>query len=314
MSVIDSLSLPLLDDHPAASTTVPPAKTSWKDYVRVTTVGFAGVHLAALVCAIIWFSWTGVAIAVASYFVRMVIVTGAYHRYFSHRAFKTSRAFQFVLAVLAQTAGQKGVIWWASHHRWHHKTSDTPRDVHSPKQRGLWFSHVGWILGNDWNETEPGLVKDLERFPELRFLNRSGMEIIPMTVLGAALFFTVGVHAWVWGFLVSSVLVWHGSFCINSLAHLIGRRRYETTDDSRNSMVLALITTGEGWHNNHHHYPSAARQGFRWWEIDVTYYVLCLLEKVGLVWDLRQPTAAALAGPLAGTVDEPRASGKLAEG
>lgn len=312
MSAIDSLSLPLLDEHASADSAVPPVQTSWKDYVRLTTIGFAGVHLAAIVCAIIWWSWAGVAIALGSYFVRMVIVTGAYHRYFSHRAFKTSRAFQFVLAVLAQTAGQKGVIWWASHHRWHHKTSDTPRDVHSPMQRGLWYSHVGWILGSSWNETEPGLVRDLERFPELRFLNRSGMEIIPMTVFGVALFFMVSVQAWVWGFLVSSVLVWHGSFCINSLAHLIGRRRYATTDDSRNSMVLALITTGEGWHNNHHHYPSAARQGFRWWEIDVTYYVLCVLEKVGLVWDLRQPTAAALAGPLAGTVDDPSASGRLA--
>jgi len=315
MAATDSAcSLPLVGDHPTPNMTATPKTTSWKDYVRVTTVGFAGVHVAAVVCAIIWWSWSGVALALATYFVRMIIVTGAYHRYFSHRSFKTSRPFQFVLALLAQTAGQKGVIWWASHHRWHHKMSDTARDVHSPGQRGLWYSHVGWILSNSWNETDPGLVKDLERFPELRFLNHGAMEIVPIAIFGTLMFFFAGMHAYVWGFLVSSVLVWHGSFCINSLAHLIGRRRYATTDDSRNSFILALVTTGEGWHNNHHHYPSAARQGFRWWEIDVTYYVLCALEKVGLVWDLRQPTAAALAGPLVATVDEPPASGRLAAG
>lgn len=274
------------------------APGSWRDYVRLTTVGFALVHVAAIVCAIVWWSWAGVALAIGSYFVRMVVVTGAYHRYFAHRAFKTSRAFQFVLAVLAQTAGQKGVIWWASHHRWHHKTSDTPRDIHSARQRGFWYSHVGWILSSDWNGTDASLVKDLERYPELRFLNLRGMEVVPMTVLGAAIFLFAGMHAYVWGFLVSSVLVWHGSFCVNSLAHLVGRRRYATSDDSRNSWLLALATTGEGWHNNHHHYPSSARQGFRWWEIDLTYYVLWLLERAGLVWDLRRPTAAALAGPI----------------
>src|SRR6185295_11072431 len=203
------------------------------------------------------------ALAVGTYFVRMFIVTAAYHRYFSHRAFKTSRPFQLVLALAAQSAAQKGVLWWAAHHRWHHKTSDTPRDVHSARQRGFWYSHVGWVLGSEWNETDLDLVKDVERFPELRFLNRRGMEVVPMAVLGAVFLVAGGVHAFVWGFLVSSVLLWHGSFSVNSLAHLVGGRRYATTDDSRNNLVLALATTGEGWHNNHHHYPSSARQGFR---------------------------------------------------
>lgn len=265
----------------------------WRSYVRLTTVLFAMVHLAAIVGAIWFWSWRGVALALISYLVRMVIVTAGYHRYFSHRAFKTSRAFQLLLAVAAQTAGQRGVIWWASHHRWHHKQSDTPLDVHSPRQRGFWYSHVGWVLSSNWNETAPAMVKDLTRFPELRFLNRGFAEIAPMVGLGLAFLLLGGLHAFVWGFLVSSVLVWHGSFAINSLAHVFGRRRYETPDDSRNSFLLALATTGEGWHNNHHRYPTSARQGFRWWEVDVTYYVLWVLARLRLIWDLRRPPADA---------------------
>ncbi|MEA2698931.1 MAG: hypothetical protein QOI66_3202 [Myxococcales bacterium] len=267
----------------------------WRGYFRLTTVLFAMVHLAAIIGMIAFWSWGGVLLALASYFVRMVVVTAAYHRYFSHRAFKTSRVMQFLLALGAQTAGQKGVIWWASHHRWHHKHSDTSRDIHSARLRGFWYSHVGWLFKNDWNDADPALVKDLLKFPELRLLDRSGISILPIALLGLAFLLIGGGHAFVWGFLVSSVLVWHGSFSINSLAHLFGRRRYATSDDSRNNWLLALITTGEGWHNNHHHYPSSANQGFLWWEIDVTYYFLWLLARAGLIWDLRRPPPDVLA-------------------
>jgi stearoyl-CoA desaturase (delta-9 desaturase) len=277
----------------------PPAASGWRGYFRLTTVLFAAVHAAAVIGMVLCWSWGGVLLAVASYFIRMVVVTAIYHRYFSHRAFKTSRPMQFLFALAAQTAGQKGVIWWASHHRWHHKYSDTARDIHSAKRRGFWFSHVGWILNDEWNDTDTNLVKDLLKYPELRFLDRPGLSILPIAALGLAVLLIGGGHTFVWAFLVSSVLVWHGSFAINSLSHLFGRRRYATDDDSRNSWWLAVLTTGEGWHNNHHHYPSSANQGFRWWEIDVTYYVLWLLERVGLVWDLRRPPADALAGPVA---------------
>ena len=270
-----------------------PVPVTWRSYVRLTTVLFTMVHLAAIVGAIWFWSWGGVALALGSYFVRMVVVTAAYHRYFSHRAFKTSRAFQLLLAIGAQTAGQKGVIWWASHHRWHHKHSDTPLDVHSARLRGFWYSHVGWVLSSSWNETDRSTVKDLLKFPELRFLDRGFMEVVPTVALGLAFLLLGGLPNFVWGFLVSSVLVWHGSFAVNSLAHLIGSRRYETTDDSRNSFLLALATTGEGWHNNHHRYPTSARQGFRWWEVDMTYYVLWLLSRLGIVWDLRRPPSDA---------------------
>jgi stearoyl-CoA desaturase (delta-9 desaturase) len=259
-------------------------------YFQLGNAPFWAIHLTALGGAILYgVSLAGVALALGAYFARMVLVTAGYHRYFSHRAFRTSRAFQFVLAVLAQSSAQKGVLWWASHHRRHHRTSDTPQDVHSPRQHGFWYAHLGWILSDEWTATDLTLVSDLARFPELRLLNHKGVQLLPAVALAAAFALIGGAHALVWGFFVSTVLLWHGSFSINSLAHLFGRRRYATGDDSRNNWLLAIATTGEGWHNNHHHYQSSANQGFFWWELDVTYYVLRLLQLTGLVWDLRRP-------------------------
>jgi stearoyl-CoA desaturase (Delta-9 desaturase) len=269
---------------------------SWTQYIRVTSVLFWAVHVAALLGVLYcgW-SWHGLALAVASYFVRMFVVTAAYHRYFAHRSFKTSRWFQLLLALGAQSAAQKGVLWWASHHRWHHKYSDTPRDVHSAKLRGFWHSHIGWIVGEDWNETDTELVSDLAKYPELRFLDHASVALLPTVALGLAFLFLGGVQGLVWGFFVPTVLLWHGSFSINSLAHMFGRRPYATTDDSRNNWWLAILTNGEGWHNNHHHYQSSARQGFHWWQIDVTYYLLRLLAACGVIWDLRRPPAEVVA-------------------
>ncbi len=266
-------------------------------YFRVTSLAFWGVHIAAVVGIIAggW-SWSGAALALGSYFVRMIVVTATYHRYFSHRSYKTSRVFQFLLALGAQTAAQKGVLWWASHHRWHHKYSDTPKDVHSARLRGFWYSHIGWIMGPQWESTDRTMVSDLAKFPELRALDRQGLNILPTILLALAFLWLGGGHALVWGYFVSTVLLWHGSFAINSLAHLWGTRRYPTSDDSRNNWFLALLTTGEGWHNNHHHYQSSANQGFRWWEIDVTFYVLRMLQALGLVWDLRRPSREVIEG------------------
>jgi stearoyl-CoA desaturase (delta-9 desaturase) len=219
-------------------------------------------------------------------------VTAGYHRYFSHRAFRTSRAFQLVLAVLAMTSVQKGVLWWASHHRLHHKESDQPGDVHSVVRDGFWWGHVGWILSREYQHTDWDRVRDLAKYPELRFLNR--WYVLPAVGYGVLLFAIGSWWALVWGFLVSTTLLWHGTFTINSLAHMIGRRRYRTTDNSKNSLVLALITMGEGWHNNHHYYQRATNQGFFWWEVDATYYVLRLLAVFGIVWDLHEPPAHVL--------------------
>jgi stearoyl-CoA desaturase (delta-9 desaturase) len=228
-----------------------------------------------------------VALALGLYAVRMFGVTAGYHRYFSHRAYRTSRAFQLLLAVLGASAVQKGPLWWAAHHRAHHRHSDGPEDVHSPLERGFWWSHVGWILARRYDATNLALVKDLARFPELRWLDRWHL-VVPLALAGI-LFVAGGLPALLWGFFVSTVLLWHGTFAINSLAHVFGRRRYETGDGSRNSLALALVTFGEGWHNNHHFYPSSANQGFFWWELDASYYALRLLAALRVVRDLRVP-------------------------
>lgn len=257
------------------------------------TLPFWAVHLACLAVFWIEFRWSYVALCLALYFSRMFFVTAGYHRYFSHRAFKTSRAFQFLLAYAAMTSAQKGVLWWAAHHRHHHRYADTDQDLHSPGLRGFWWSHVGWILSNRYNRTEVEQIRDFYKFPELRWLNR--WFLVPPLTLAVALFLAGGWGWLVWGFFVSTVLLWHGSFLVNSLAHVFGRRRYPTPDDSRNSFLMALLTLGEGWHNNHHHYMASARQGFFWWEIDVTYYLLKLLAWCGLVWELREPPPHVLA-------------------
>jgi stearoyl-CoA desaturase (delta-9 desaturase) len=264
-------------------------------YFRPVSYPFWGVHLTAIVGVIaLGFSWSGLALAVALYYARMFFITAAYHRYFAHRTYKTSRWFQFLLALGGTTAAQKGVLWWAAHHRNHHRYSDQPGDPHSPRE-GFWRSHVGWITCMDYNETEWHRIRDMARYPELRLLNR--YHLVPPIALAVLLFFVGGAHALVWGFFVSTVLLWHGTFTINSLAHVFGSRRYQTDDDSRNNWFLALITMGEGWHNNHHHYMSSAHQGFRWWELDMSVYILLLFEKVGLIWDVRRAPAHVVERP-----------------
>jgi len=254
-------------------------------YFNRVTVGFWGAHVGAVVgLAVLGWSWTGLALALAVYGVKMFFVTGAYHRYFSHRSYKTSRWFQLVLAFGAQATLQKGVLWWAAHHRHHHKASDSERDLHSPHHGGFWWSHIGWIVARDFEDTDLSKVKDMARYPELVWLNQYWY--VPGIAVAVGLYLVGGAHALLWGFAIAQVLCWHGTFTINSLSHLWGKRRYVTTDDSRNNWVLALLTLGEGWHNNHHHYQVSARQGFRWWEVDITFYVLRALSAVGLVLEL----------------------------
>jgi stearoyl-CoA desaturase (delta-9 desaturase) len=247
------------------------------------------VHLAALGALFVGFEWYYPLVALGSYYFRMFWVTVGYHRYFSHRSFKTSRPFQFVIAFMAMTSAQKGVLWWAAHHRDHHKYSDTPQDLHSPLQSGLWWSHVGWVMSPKFNATNFDRIRDFARFPELRWLNR--WYLVPPVVYFAVLGLVGGLPLILWGGVIGTVLLWHGSFTVNSLAHLYGTRRYQTSDGSRNNWWLALLTCGEGWHNNHHHYQSSANQGWFWWEIDASYYGLKLFSWLRLVSDLRKPPA-----------------------
>ena len=269
-----------------------PLKVDW-----LRTMPFIGIHLACL--AVIWVGWspTAVLLALGLFLLRMFAVTAFYHRYFSHKSFKTSRFMQFVFGVLGNTTVQRGPIWWASHHRYHHKYSDKPEDPHSPLQYGLFWSHMGWFMSKAHFAPRMELVKDLLRFPELRFLDRFDT-LIP--ALGGALVWgtgsllerfapqlhTSGPQLFVWS-LISTVVLLHAAVTINSVAHVFGRRRYPTTDTSRNSFLLSLLTFGEGWHNNHHYYQASVRQGHHWWQIDLSWYILVVMSWCGLVWDLK---------------------------
>ena len=259
------------------------------DHVEwLKSVPFLAVHAVALATPFLApFAWRWAALAAALYTVRMFAITAGYHRYFSHRAYRTSRPFQLALAVLGAMAVQKGPLWWAAHHRDHHRFSDGPEDLHSPIQRGFWWSHVGWVLSERSDRTRVENVPDLARFPELVWLDR--WYVVPPAALALVLFLAGGAPALLWGFFVSTVVLWHATYVINSLAHVLGRRRYATSDGSRNSLALALVTFGEGWHNNHHFFPGSANQGFFWWEVDLSYYALRALAAVGLVRDLRRP-------------------------
>jgi len=232
------------------------------------------------------FRWSYVALALAVYGVRMVALSGGYHRYFAHRSYRTGRGFQLVIAFLGGTCAQRGALWWAGNHRHHHRHSDDPTDLHSPRHGGLFWSHVGWILSKRFEKTDHELIRDFAHFPELRWLDRH--HLVPPLVLLGTLLALGGLPAAIWGAFVSSVLLWHLTFAVNSVAHTFGSARYATGDDSRNNAVLALLTLGEGWHNNHHHYPASSTFGFFRWELDVTYWVLRALSASGVIWDLRR--------------------------
>ena len=256
---------------------------------RVTSIPFILVHLLPLLAVFTGVSARAVVLCVVLYFGRMFFITGGYHRYFSHRSYRLNRFWQFVLAFGGASAAQKGPLWWASHHRDHHRSSDTPEDVHSPTQKGFWWSHVGWILCDKYAATDYDRIKDFAKYPELVFLNKRDW-IAPWT-LGVASYLIAGWSGLLIGFFLSTVLLWHATFTVNSLAHVFGRRRYATTDTSRNSAVIAVMTMGEGWHNNHHYYQASARQGFFWWEWDPTFYVLKAGSWLGIVKGLRNPPA-----------------------
>jgi stearoyl-CoA desaturase (delta-9 desaturase) len=264
------------------------------DVAYPSGTAFLLIHLACFTA--LWFGVTPCAalLGVALYLMRIFAIGAGYHRYFAHRSFRTSRVFQFCLAFLAQTSAQRGVLWWAAKHRRHHKYSDTAQDVHSPVLRGFLYAHVGWIFVPCNNDTDFATVRDLARYKELVWLNRH--PYLPAALLALASWLIAGMPGLVVGFCCSTVAVWHATFSINSLAHVVGRRRYVTGDESRNNWLLALLTMGEGWHNNHHAYQVSVRQGFRWWEYDPTYYGLRALSWIGVVWDLHVPPKAVVRG------------------
>ncbi len=265
------------------------------DWPRV--IPFICLHLACFFAFVTGVSWTAVIVCILSYFVRMFAITAFYHRYFSHKTFKTSRVMQAIFAFIGASSTQRGPLWWAAHHRHHHIHSDTQDDAHSPRN-GFLQSHMTWFLNKKHFPTHYQRVKDLNRYPELRFIDR--YDIVPpiffaVLIFGIGIFLEIqhpdlGATKWqilIWGFFISTILLSHVTFCINSLAHKIGTQPFETNDDSRNNFVLAILTLGEGWHNNHHKYPGSVKQGLNWWQLDISYYILKFFEKLGLVWELR---------------------------
>ncbi len=258
----------------------------------VPSIIYWGIHVATAICVfLVPLTWTAAALFALTFWGRMFSITGGYHRYFAHKTYRTSRAFQLVLALLGTTSVQKGPLWWAGIHRIHHRFSDQEGDVHSPND-GFWYSHQGWIMDPKWEATPVDQIRDFARYPELRWLNRH--HYVPPFALSLLCLAVGGWSGLVWGFGLSTTLLWHSTYTINSLSHRWGRQRYETGDTSRNNWVLALLTMGEGWHNNHHHYMASTRQGFFWWEVDLTYYILRGLQAIGLVWDIREPPASVL--------------------
>lgn len=266
------------------------------DWWRV--IPFILLHIACFAVIVVGWSWFALWFAVGLYFIRMFAITAFYHRYFSHKSFHTSRLCQLIFALIAATAVQRGPLWWASHHRSHHIHSDQWADPHSPGQHGFLWSHTGWFLSRNNFATQMDRVKELARFPELVFLDRFDIAIpivfaVSIFYLGGWLETTMpqletnGLQLLIWGFVISTITLYHATFTVNSLAHIWGSRRYQTRDQSRNNWIIAILTLGEGWHNNHHYFPGSARQGFYWWELDLTYYVLKALSMMGVIWNLR---------------------------
>ena len=268
------------------------------DYLAISQ--FVFLHAGCLLLFWVGVSWVAIAACIAFYCLRIFAVSAGYHRYFSHRSYKTSRIFQFILALVGCMSNQKGPLWWSAHHRYHHAHADRHDDIHSPGQHGFWWAHCLWIFSLQYRKTDQKLVSNFTQYVELRVLDK--FYLVP-PLLAAALFFLLGVvlnrvrpglhtsglQMLTWGFFVSTVLVHHAIYSANSIAHSLGSRRFNSADTSRNNLIVALLTFGDGWHNNHHYYPRSARHGFYWWEIDLTHYLLMGLSYAGIVWDLQTP-------------------------
>ena len=277
-----------------SSTATPPLRR-FTPVEHVSNALFVAMHAALLLTLLAPLSWKVACLSLGGYVLRMWAVTAGYHRYFAHRSYKTSRAFQLFLALLGTTSMENGPLWWASSHRLHHKHSDTPDDPHSPAQAGFLYAHIGWVFDrskSNWRDYAN--VGDLTRYPELRFVDAHAW--LPLLAYAGLCIAVGGFPGFVWGFVVSTLAVFHATLLINSLGHVWGSRRYATADTSRNNGLLAVLTLGEGWHNNHHHFMAAARQGFLWWEVDVSYYVIVVLARLGIVWDVREPSRAVVEG------------------
>jgi stearoyl-CoA desaturase (delta-9 desaturase) len=267
----------------------------------LTLTIFWVVQASALLLFAVPFTWGFVALWAVSHFLRAIGLTLAFHRYFAHRAFQMSRPARAFWALVGTAAMQKGPLWWAGNHIDHHKYADREGDPHSPKVSGFYYAHVGWFLDDTKYErlslANP-VMRDFGHVPELAFLDRYFW--LPPLALAAGLYAYGGLPWLVWGFCLPTTTLAHATFAINTVNHLWGSRRFDTLDESRNNPITALFAVGEGWHNNHHRYQRAARNGFYWWEVDVTWYVIRLMQALGIAWDVQPVPARVYAEALHG--------------
>lgn len=259
------------------------------------------VHLFSLGVLFVPYTHELLIATVVSYFIRVFAWEGASHRYFAHRTYETSRAFQLFLAILAAAAGVRGPLWWVTHHRLHHRTSDTVDDLHSPIYYGFWYAHMNWFFNQRNSETDLDAAKEFVRFPELVLVNKYHYVFLPILMIAiylageyTALFGRTGLgwSAVFWVFFLGTMLALQSLFTINSFVHgikpsIFNHRRFGTDDTTTNCWPMAILTMGASWHNNHHRYAGSAKVGFYWWQIDLTYCVLRLLALLGLIWNLR---------------------------
>ncbi|WP_150466612.1 acyl-CoA desaturase [Francisella sp. SYW-9] len=266
---------------------------------KFTIIAFSTMHLACLAIFFVNYNITALLVFLITFSIRTFALTAGYHRYFSHKAFQTSRVFQFILALVGTWASQKGPLWWSGHHRYHHIHSDKETDMHSPKN-GVFQAHVGWVFEARSDDVDPKFIKDWVKYPEIVWLDKYAHEsfalyLVGLFILGSCISYfyptleTSGLAFVFWGGILSTVLLYHTTFSVNSICHIFGSRDYQTTDNSRNNWLVALITFGEGWHNNHHKFAYSIRNNLKFWQIDITYIILCVLKKFRIVWNFKQP-------------------------
>jgi len=256
------------------------------NFVQVSV--FWLVQASALLVFAVPFRWAFLALWAVSHFTRAIGLTLIFHRYFAHRAFKMNRVARFVWAFIGTAAMQKGPLWWAGHHVNHHKFADRDGDPHSPMVSGVYYAHIGWFLHDtkyDKVEATNPVIRDFSKVPEIAWLEK--WFFVPPAALALGLYFFGGMPSLVYGFCLPTMTLAHATFAINTVNHMFGSRRFETLDESRNNVLTAVFAAGEGWHNNHHRFQRAARNGFYWYEVDVTWYVIRAMAAVGLIWDIQ---------------------------
>jgi fatty-acid desaturase len=274
-------------DHSISASVVDDESDLYSDTVIrginwIFAIAIGSFHLGA-VAALFYFRWSALGWFIAIWLLAQNVgIAMGYHRMLTHRGYSTPKWLEYFITTCATLALQGGPIYWVAVHRMHHKFTDKPGDPHSPRD-GKWWSHMGWILNGSLRNESEALKKyapDLVRDRYYVWLNK--YHWVPLTVVGLSLFAMGGWSWMLWGAVLPVAIGLHVTWMVNSITHLWGGRRFSTSDDSRNNLLVALLTGGEGWHNNHHAHPVSARHGLAWYEVDVNYYGICLLRTFGL--------------------------------